>query len=1055
MAPNSKQGTFNLITGQDSYAGQNSANPRTARKLKSWIAQDDGQLHRELIEPAYLPTTLSGPQVGLYEFDFNNGTGGIVRFYFCAARTDFTVGTKTCNFYQNTGAAWVAVTAVGTLADAPMCKSFENLFHLADGATNYIFDGTSWNLTGFKLLPFLPSNTATTTFPVGVNGPAISVSSTPNPPVTIVGGVTGVTRNFYAPRGGDEGSFGWTFPLTGPAASNTGSSVLFNPAIMGSGIDPNVPMKAADMNTSGVVTGYTLIPYNSGNPPFNMVVIFTLNIPVQGTYNIVLNHDDGAFFGISDGVNQGFTPSASGPFSDPWVHSQTAVNGYGGGGGGILAGGTNKSGNRNETFAVTFPAADEYTFEIDYSSWQNEQQLVFQMGLTGSAPAYVIPASATPVTGFNAVIGRTYWYTVADETAGRGTESDTSPISVSTGPVTQASIKVYPVGGNFTCSSVSPTVTVATDATTGAPPSDGSLVGLTPNSTASPLTYLIGKSLWVNGTLIGTISAYTVTGSFNYLATLTLTGNAAASITAGYAVIGDPRTTHWHVYGSESEGSKIGQFLASIPVTQNLKSTPFVDESPFISDVTSQFLPIYRPVRNDPPPPSRILETHKTRLWRTRFSRPNFFNYSANEEVASGNNGDAAECIPGADVNTNSDLVNEVSFPDQSQGIRAEISHGDALYLFSERQCYPLYGQSYDDFALSQVTAFSMGIAGRFAGKSTPHGLGFVSYDRKIYLYPVQSTVWSITPQANATEALNEIGKPLRNELTNIDPKRLDEVITEHYFFGIRDWFVVAYPQTDGTYATWVYDFPTKGWFQLQRGFSSLAVFEMASGQRVLVGGAPDGKTYVVDDQNNIYSFVGTCPASTFRPALINFGDDESLHEFKWLELEFSNSALQKDISIQYWLDPNDVDNPGPGIHIHLAPVKGANRYMAAPAGKGSVCQRMLLDITAKSSVNAGVIRGLKLVSESVSGQILRTGEDNRPIELAISPSSVSLSLNATQQFTPELSGTYSTEVLWSCSAGSITQSGLYTAPASGTSATVTATFKEDISIAATATVTL
>lgn len=1055
MAPNAKQGTFNLITGQDTYAGQNAQSSRTSRRLKSFIAQDDGQLHRELVEPAYLPTTLTGPQVGLYEFDFNNGTGGIVRFYFCAARTDFTVGTKTCNFYQNVAGAWTIVSAVGVLADAPMCKSFENLFHLADGVSNYIFDGTTWNTTGFKLLPFLPSNTATTTFPVGVNGPAVVVAQTPNPPVTIVGGVTGVLRNFYAPRGGDQGSFGWTFPLLSPAASDTGSSVLFNPAVMGQGIDPDFPMHSADMDTSGNITGYTLIPYVSGNPPFNMVVIFTVNIPVAGTYNVGFNHDDGGFFGISDGINKGFSPSATGPFNDPWGHSQTAVNGYGGTGGGILAGGTNLSGDRFETFAVNFPQADEYTIEIDYSSWQTRQQMVFNMALTPSQPAFLIPAPTVAVEGFNAVIGRTYWYTVADETSGRGTESDTSPISVSTGPVTQAKVSVYPVGGHFTCATTSPTVTVATDSTIGPPPSDGSLVGLTPNSTASPLTYLIGKSLYINGTLIGVISGYTVTGTFNYLATLTMTGNAAANITSGYAVICDARTTHWHLYGSESEGSKIGQFLASIPITQDLQTTPFVDDSPFIDDVTSQFLPIYRPLRNDPPPPSRLLEVHKTRVWRTRFSTPNFFNYSANEEVTSGNNGDAPECIPGADVNTNSDLVNEVSFPDVSQGIRAAISHQDALYLFSERQCFPLYGQSYDDFALSQVTAFSMGIAGRFAGKSTPHGLAFVSYDRKIFIYPVQSTVWSVTPQANATEALNEIGKPLRNELKNIDPTRLDEVVVEHYFFGIRDWLVVAYPQLDGAYATWVYDFPTKGWFQLQRGFSSLAVFEIGLGQRVLLGGAPDGNTYVVDDQNNIYSFVGTCPTSTFRPALINFGDEESLHIFKWLELEFSNSALEKDISVQFWLDPNDVDNPGPGQFIHLSSIKGANRYMAAPAGKGAVCQRMLLDITAKASTNAGVIRGLKLVSESTSGLDIRAEEPNRPITITLSPTTATVAANGTQQFTATLTGTFSTQILWSCSTGSITQAGLWTAPASGSSAIVTATFKEDISIAASAAVTI
>src|SRR6185369_14022987 len=103
--------------------------------------------------------------------------------------------------------------------------------------------------------------------------------------------------------------------------------------------------------------------------------------------------------------------------------------------------------------------------------------------------------------------------------------------------------------------------------------------------------------------------------------------------------------------------------------------------------------------------------------------------------------------------NTISDLVNESSFPDQSNTIRGMISHADALYIGSERQVFPLYGESYDDFAISQVTAFSVGLAGRFCGESTMHGLPFISYDKKALLYPSNAV-----PGANATASLIEIG---------------------------------------------------------------------------------------------------------------------------------------------------------------------------------------------------------------------------------------------------------------------------------------------------------
>src|SRR5437773_2746793 len=94
-----EDGRFNLITGEDTYAGQNAQNPATSRKVQSWIPTDNGELHRELVEPKYLATQLSGPVVGLYEFSQNDGSGGINRFWFAAARTNNTPGTKTCNFY--------------------------------------------------------------------------------------------------------------------------------------------------------------------------------------------------------------------------------------------------------------------------------------------------------------------------------------------------------------------------------------------------------------------------------------------------------------------------------------------------------------------------------------------------------------------------------------------------------------------------------------------------------------------------------------------------------------------------------------------------------------------------------------------------------------------------------------------------------------------------------------------------------------------------------------------------------------------------------------------
>ena len=173
---------WNLLgSGQDSYSGQNSQDPRTSRMVQSWIVQDDGQLHRELPEPYYAytattstPQTLPGPIAGLYQFDQNNGQGAVNRFYFAAARVNATVGTQNCLFYQmvtnSTSANWVAVSTVGTLANAPQCVTQENNFFLADGVSNWLFDGTIWVPQGIQ---------------IPLNQPAINLAVNGNPQVLI------------------------------------------------------------------------------------------------------------------------------------------------------------------------------------------------------------------------------------------------------------------------------------------------------------------------------------------------------------------------------------------------------------------------------------------------------------------------------------------------------------------------------------------------------------------------------------------------------------------------------------------------------------------------------------------------------------------------------------------------------------------------------------------------------------------------------------------------------------------------------------------------------
>ena len=79
------------------------------------------------------------------------------------------------------------------------------------------------------------------------------------------------------------------------------------------------------------------------------------------------------------------------------------------------------------------------------------------------------------------------------------------------------------------------------------------------------------------------------------------------------------------------------------------------------------------------------------------------------------------------------------------------------------------------------------------------------------------------------------------------------------------------------------------------------------------------------------------------------------------------------------------------------------------------------------------------------------------PVSISISPTSATVQSGNTQQFTATVTGSASTAVTWSASSGTISSSGLYTAPSVGsdTPATITATSRADTSKTASASVTI
>ncbi|MGB0110255.1 MAG: Ig-like domain-containing protein, partial [Terriglobales bacterium] len=76
-------------------------------------------------------------------------------------------------------------------------------------------------------------------------------------------------------------------------------------------------------------------------------------------------------------------------------------------------------------------------------------------------------------------------------------------------------------------------------------------------------------------------------------------------------------------------------------------------------------------------------------------------------------------------------------------------------------------------------------------------------------------------------------------------------------------------------------------------------------------------------------------------------------------------------------------------------------------------------------------------------------------VAASISPVSAALLTGATQQFTANITGSSNTAVTWSATGGTVSSNGLYTAPATAGTYSVTATSQADTTKSASATVTV
>jgi hypothetical protein len=547
----------------------------------------------------------------------------------------------------------------------------------------------------------------------------------------------------------------------------------------------------------------------------------------------------------------------------------------------------------------------------------------------------IAPAiSTTAGSGTPALVSSTryYWQAFVDETTAVTSdhEGSASPRSVGSGVVNAS--------GNVSVKQQPGTVSTST--------ASAAVTGVSTQFTK----LAVGWALYTAGQLQGYILSIASDTS------LTLVANAATT-TSGVSFTGLPaRATHWYLYASESESSNQGVLRSAVAAS----TVSFSDTSAFPNVAGSTYAnsAILMPLRNDQPLATKVMEVHKTRIFRRRETQPNFFNYTGAEEIE---NGSPAECAPGVGAATVSDLVNETSYPDESDSIRAMRSHGDALYIATEDDAVPVFGESRDDFTLSQIVAFKVGAAGRRAMVSTKWGLVFGANDRKLYLYP------SFAPAAAATSSLIELGRPKRTTFELIKASDIDNWNLVHYVWGRRDWLVVCYQDRDSVFHTYVLDFEMKSWFELATGFAAAAVFEVADGNKVLVGGGTDGFVYVLDDLTGTYAGAGNFPAGIYRTPLLDFGQPAKDHIIYAVEYEKSDDALA--VEVRVYLDPANPDAPTNGIVVNMVKTRlGWNRYRGFIQGStGGTCHRAMVEISVPASTVDAKLRSLAVYANPIA----------------------------------------------------------------------------------------
>ncbi len=168
----------------------------------------------------------------------------------------------------------------------------------------------------------------------------------------------------------------------------------------------------------------------------------------------------------------------------------------------------------------------------------------------------------------------------------------------------------------------------------------------------------------------------------------------------------------------------------------------------------------------------------------------------------------------------------------------------------------------------------------------------------------------------------------------------------------------------------------------------------------------------------------------------------------------FSSSTPTISVSIS----PTSATIPSGGAKQFTASVTGAtNTAVTWSASAGTVSTSGLYTAPTVSVNTSATVKVTSVADSTKSATASITITPPLTVAVTISPTSATVASGGAQQFTDTVTGTTNTVVTWSASAGTVSTSGLYTAPpvSVNTSATVKVTSVADSTKSATASITL